>query len=986
MKINKSMIKEYLQTFKDIIVSKNTTKFFSVTYKVFWNLFLVFLVIGLIGAFFAGGVGAGYFASLVKDEPIRSYESMKKDIYNYEETSEVYFANNVYLGELRSDLYREEVTLDKISPFLMDAVIATEDEYFYQHNGVVPKAILRALLQEVTNAQTQTGGSTLTQQLIKNQILSSEVSFERKAKEILLAMRLEQFFEKEEIIETYLNVATFGRNSSGDNIAGVKTAALGIFNIDPKELNLAQAAFIAGLPQSPFGYTPFTNAGEIKNNLEPGLERMRTVLSRMLKAEKITLEQYNEALAFDIVGSFAKPKPSPTEDYPWLTAEIELRTKEILADKLAEEDGYEKADLLNDSELYNSYLNLADTKMRQNGYRVYTTIDKDIYDRMQTVAEEFQYYGQDKMEEKKNKETGEMEKVPEPVEVGAVLIENKTGKIISFVAGRDHQREQTNHALRAKRQNGSTMKPLLVYAPGMELGQIQPGTVFVDVEFSIKAGPDMWSPKNFGGNHYGLVSARTSLAKSHNVPAAIGYTKIVNQRPTTFLENMGFTSLTEGDHTNLAMSLGGMEAGVTVEENVNAYATFANGGKFIDAYMIEKIETKDGEIIYQHETEEVEVFSPQTAYLTIDMMRDVIRGGTAAGVPSMLNFSSDWAGKTGTSQEYRDSWFVATNPNVTFGTWIGYDTPKRLEAYKGLSYSKRGQMIWAQLMNAAYDVRPELVKSNDTFKMPGGIVRRSYCTISGLLPSALCSEAGLVETDIFNSKFVPRKEDDTLEKGKFVMIGDKAYRALDSSPAEFTQDGVMIKKEFLEENNLKSAEELMKLLAKAATFKNVVIPEEEPLADNGSAPSAVDKVAVSGSKLTWAKHAHNDIIGFRIYRAENFSDKFVKVGSISINDFMTNGGFPINSGVAAYYVTAVDISGKEGKPSAHALKGEWMKEKPPEPEPEPEEPEEPADPPAETPPSNGGGGNTGGSGNTGGNGGNTGGTGGNTGGNGNSGG
>src|SRR5690606_12040012 len=149
----------------------------------------------------AFGMGAGYFVSLVKDEPLRSYESMKKDIYNYEEISTLYFANNVYLCKLRSDLEREEVKLEDVFQYLIDAVIAVEDENFYDHNGVVPKAILRALFQEITNAETQTGGSTLTQQLVKNQILSSEVSFERKAKEILLALRLEKFFEKDEILE-----------------------------------------------------------------------------------------------------------------------------------------------------------------------------------------------------------------------------------------------------------------------------------------------------------------------------------------------------------------------------------------------------------------------------------------------------------------------------------------------------------------------------------------------------------------------------------------------------------------------------------------------------------------------------------------------------------------------------------------------------------------------------------------------------------------
>lgn len=151
---------------------------------------------GILGGSFATGVGAGYFAALVKDEPVRSYTSMKKDIYNYTETSDLYFANNVYLGKLRSDLVREEVKIDQVSPNLTNAIIATEDQYFYQHKGVVPKAVFRALFQEVTNSAVQSGGSTLTQQLIKNQILTNEVSFQRKANEILLALRLEKFFNK----------------------------------------------------------------------------------------------------------------------------------------------------------------------------------------------------------------------------------------------------------------------------------------------------------------------------------------------------------------------------------------------------------------------------------------------------------------------------------------------------------------------------------------------------------------------------------------------------------------------------------------------------------------------------------------------------------------------------------------------------------------------------------------------------------------------
>jgi penicillin-binding protein len=330
-------------------------------------------------------------------------------------------------------------------------------------------------------------------------------------------------------------------------------------------------------------------------------------------------------------------------------------------------------------------------------------------------------------------------------------------------------------------------------------------------------------------------------------------------------------------------------------------------------------------------------------------MRDVINRGTAAGLKSRLNFSSDWAGKTGTSQETRDAWFVASNPNVTFGLWLGYDTPKSLELrYKGYSYSQRNQMLWAQLMNAAYEIRPELVKSNENFKMPGGIVSRSYCMISGLLPSDLCSEAGLVETDIFNAKFVPKKVDDTLEKGKFIVIGDKVYRALPNSPAEFTQDGVMIKKSFLEENNLANISDLMELIPKSAVWENIVVPEDEMIQENGAVPTQVDKVSIASNKVTWAKHGHNDIIGYRIYRAENFSKNFVKVGSMTVDQFVKNGGFAVNSGVAAYYVTAVDLAGKESPPSKHVLVGDWKEEKPVEPPKEPDEPK-PGDPPPTDP-------------------------------------
>lgn len=938
MRLNEKMNwKKLLKSCQDFLTNRRTIRGANITYQVIWNLTLVFLIFIILGGAFAGGVGAGYFASLVKDEPIRSYESMKKDIYNYEETSNLYFANDVYLGKLRTDLEREEVKLDEVSEYLTKAVVATEDEYFYEHDGVVPKAIMRAVFQEVTNSSVQTGGSTLTQQLIKNQILTNEISFERKAKEILLALRLERFFDKKEILEAYLNVSTFGRNSSGRNIAGVQAASKGVFGVPAKELTLPQAAFIAGLPQSPFGYTPFTNKGEIKNNLEPGVTRMKTVLKRMFDNGSITEQEYNEALNYDITKDFIPPSASPQEKYPWLTFEIEKRAVEVLSKLLAEKDGYTEEDLKNDEDLKSEYLTLADRDLRQNGYEIHSTINKDIYDAMQKAKDEFQYYGSDIQVVEKDPETGEEVKVSKPVEVGAILIENKTGKILSFVGGRDFNQQQLNHATSAKRSNGSTMKPLLVYAPAIELGSLAPGTILPDLPLSLNPASSKPWPSNYGGGYSGLVSARYALARSYNVPAVKAYVDILNKRPAEYLAKMGFTSLSEDDYTNRSTALGGLTNGVTVEENVNAFGTFANNGQFIDAYMIEKIVDKEGNMIYQHEVKPADVFSPQTAYLTYDMLRDVIRSGTAGSLNSRLKFSSDWAGKTGTGQDYKDAWFVGINPNVSFGTWIGYDTPKPLQVtYKGLSYSNRNIYLWSQLMNAAYDVAPDLVDPAETIKMPGGIVRRSFCAISGLLPSDACSQAGLVETDLFNAKFVPTKVDDSLVLGRYVQIGDKKYLALDSTPEEFSEAGLILNPDYIEQIfGVKINPQ--HLIPNKERWANILLPDDK-MTDNGKVPAAIS-AHVSGSTITWAKHPEGDIIGYRVYKDGS------KVASIKTGSALTYTG-----GNGLYYVTAVDIAGNESAPAGEVRIGQ--EEKPVVEEPEKEKPVDPEIPPI-TPPGNG---------------------------------
>lgn len=895
-----TLIKQ-LKPIKEKLFNPKTAKIFRITYSVVWNLILIGIICFILAVSLGLGVGAGYFASLVKDEYPRSYEELKKDIYNYEEPSELYFANDVFLGHLRSDIVREEVKIDDVSDFVKKAVIATEDQNFKTHNGVVPKAVLRALYQEVTNSAVQTGGSTLTQQLVKNQILTNEVSFERKAKEILLALRVEKFFNKDEILEAYLNVSSFGRNSSGQNIAGIQAAAKGIFGVPAKDLNLAQAAFIAGLPQSPYGYTPFTNKGELKSaeGLEPGLKRQKVVLSRMLKMGYITKEQYNEAASYDIVKDFIPPQDSIIEQYPYLIMESERRAIEVLMGNYYKKDGYKKEDIDNSKVLYNRYYTLAERDLRQNGYKIYTTINKDIYDKWQEITNQYKETVPYQTVQKKDPETNETIQVKEPLEVGAMLIENKTGKIISFVGGLDYQRENLNHATQAFRPNGSTMKPLVVYGPAINMGLAAPGTVLADVDLGLRGDSGKPWPTNFSPRYYGLTSARTALTHSYNVSAVYLMQKIISHDPVQYLEKLGISRITKADHTNLAIALGGITNGVTVEENTNAYTAFANDGKFIDAYMIEKIVDNDGNVVYEHKSEPVEVFSPQAAYLTIDMMRDVVRSGTARALPGQLKFSADLAGKTGTTNDTEDVWFVGLNPNFTAGIWFGFDQPKTIpEAFRNKHLS-----LWAKLMNAAYDVAPDVIGVEDRFNMPGGIVKRAYCGVSGLLPSNACSKAGLTLSDYFIADYVPTKVDDSLIDGRFVTIGGQKYVALDSTPSEFTQSGLMLNPDFVKQvaPNLKNVNQL---IPSTGNWSNIFVSTAR-MNENGKTPDPLG-VSLSNTTISWNRHPENDIVGYRIYRVTN-GGRGEKIASIIAGSSLAY-HLPGNG---QYAVVAVDIAGNE---------------------------------------------------------------------------
>lgn len=882
---------------------------FRITGGVIWNLSLLLLIMLVTFTVFAGAVGAGYFASLVKDEPLRSKENMRELIFNYEETSEIYFADNIYIGKLRTDLERRETSLKDVSPTVIDAVLATEDEYFREHNGIVPKAVLRGLLQDFTNSSTQTGGSTLTQQLIKNQILTNEVSYERKAKEILLALRLEKFMTKQEILEAYLNIIPYGRNSSGRNIAGIETAADGIFGIKASELNLPQAAYIAGIPQAPFAHTPFTQQGQLKTAqaLQPGIDRMKTVLYRMREAGYISESDYQEAIAYDITQDFREPEARPEDRYPWLTYELENRARKIIAEILAEQDGIDPKRLQEENHLLEKYTILADRDIRSKGYRIYSTINQQMYDAMKTAAENFQYYGHTYTTTAVDKETGEEITVEMPVQVGSIVIENKTGRILSFVGGRDFNIIELNHATQAYRPNGSTMKPLLAYGPAIEYGKIGAGSPVVDVKF--KRSFDGYSPKNYFENEErGIMPAREALAHSQNLTALRLYDDILSNRPAEYLAKMGFSRLTEVDYVNLATAIGGLTNGTTVEENTNAFATLANGGQFIDAYMIDKIVDLDGNIIYQHEIEPTEVFSPETSYIVTDMLRDVLDYGTGTRAKSTLKFSSDFAAKTGTTNDYNDVWLVGYNPNISLGVWMGYDQPRSLNTFNNTynQPSTRVNLLWATLMNTIYDIDPEFVGTKERFEKPANVVTASFCGISGLAPSNACSSAGLVRSDLFNRNvFLPSRPDDSLISSSSVTIDGKSYSALPSTPSEFiTMGGVGLNQEFVKRMLGSLGGDPAKLLPNNSSLSSSAVTGAAFDADE-AAPAAV-VATLEGNTLVWTKSASNDVIGYRVYSTDG--------QLIATNRFEQGRRATISIG-ANYYVVAVDITGRQSAPS-----------------------------------------------------------------------
>ncbi|MBF0714781.1 transglycosylase domain-containing protein [Gemelliphila palaticanis] len=671
----------------------------SIKYQIMKYITL-FIILSL--AFFIS-LAIGFAANLVKDQKIMSYEEMKEEINNISENSDVYFSNGEKVATINYELMRKTIPLHEMGDNIKNAIIASEDSNFYSNNGIEYTSLIRATFNEATG-KSNSGGSTITQQLVKNQLLDSSRSYERKAKEILLAIRVNRYFSKNEILEAYLNMAPFGKNKLGQNISGIETASMGIFGVKTMDLNIAQAAYLAGFVQSPFKYTPFNNNGDLRpdEELKYGFDRQKYVLDRMLTVKFITKTEYDEALKFDIKSSFINELYDERGDYPYIVNEVISSASEILAEQVAKENN--DLDKFNtNTEFRNSLIEKSRIKFVTGGYKVKTTINKELYN---------------KLEEAKNNYSGFISKNIkgniEPMQIGATLIENKSGKILAFIGGNDYKKQQLNHATRTYRSPGSTIKPLLVYAPAIEKGYITPNSLLLDKRFNYNG----WKPENFTKLEYGILSAKDALAKSLNLSTIRLYSAFLNEDPVAeYLQKMDFKNIIPSDHQTLAAAIGGLAYGFSVTENTNAFATFANEGKFQKAYIIEEISDNKNNIVYKYNKEAKQVYSKETSYLIVNMLNRVLSAnGTAPDIAASLKFNiSNIFVKTGTSEFNHDLWTVGGTKNITFGLWTGYDTPSEINGYQ------HAHNQWAYFMNVINDYDKVLVGANEKFEIPNTV-------------------------------------------------------------------------------------------------------------------------------------------------------------------------------------------------------------------------------------------------------------------------
>ena len=674
-------------------------------------------ILGFIGGLFGAGVVLGYGVALFDKAKVPSAEDLVKQVKNISSISEIVYADGSVIASIESDLLRTSVSSEEISDNLKKAIVATEDEHFLEHNGVVPKAVIRATLGTFAGLGSSSGGSTLTQQLIKQQVVGDAPTLARKATEIVDALALERSMSKDEILTTYLNVAPFGRNHKGQNIAGAQQAAEGIFGIDANKLSIPQAAFLAGLPQSPITYSPYENTGELKSDedLELGLKRAKDVLYNMYRTGALTQEEYDQYKDYNIKQDFL---PSGTvnavsRDYLYFTAMSEATDR--MYEYLVQQDNVSSQELKKEA-VQKAYHERAEQELSKGGYKITTTINKKIHNAMQNAVANYGRLVDDA--------TGQPE-------VGNVLMDNKTGAVLGFVGGRNYQINQNNHAFDTKRSPASTTKPLLAYGIAIDQGLMGSASILSNYPTKFSNGNPIMYVNSPGT---GMMTLGEALNYSWNIPAYWTYRMLREKGVDVkgYMEKMGY-EIPEYGIESLPMG-GGIE--VTVAQHTNGYQTIANNGVYHQKHVISKIESPDGRVIYEFQDKPVQVYSKATATIMQSLLREVISSRITSSFQTDLasiNSSlarADWIGKTGTTNEDENMWLMLSTPRLTLGGWLGHDDNRPMA--KGAGHYRNAKYM-AHLVNAIQQAEPG-VWGNERFNLDSSVTQSQVLRSTGQKP------------------------------------------------------------------------------------------------------------------------------------------------------------------------------------------------------------------------------------------------------------
>ncbi|MCD4813811.1 PBP1A family penicillin-binding protein [bacterium] len=639
----------------------------------FWTwkriLILCFFVIFSAGT----GIGLGILFTYLGEIPLVS------DLKAYKPSlsTKIFDAKGRKITELFSEK-RTLVGLDDIPLHLQNAILAIEDKNFYHHFGVDFSDVVRSSIVNLMSGTYRQGFSTITMQLPRNMFLTKKKTLERKIKEIILAFQIEQTYTKREILEMYLNQIYLGSGAYG-----VEAAALKYFGKHIADLTLPECALIAGLPRAPNRYNPYRNP-------DKALQRRNLVLSQMHRLDYITMDEMIEAKL----------------------SLIELSSvQDIIAPYFIEHVRRQLEDRYGSNAIYKS------------GLKVYTTLDIDLQKMAQTAMADGILEAEAFIKPRMQVVAGQE---PETIQCALVLIEPSSGEIKAFIGGRDFKKSKFNRAIQAQRQPGSAFKPF-IYATAFEHGFTQADIILdTPVVFKDDNG-NVWKPENFSNKFRGPTTLRTALTKSRNVIAVKLLDKVGIRNVIALATTLGIKSPLK---PYLTLALGASE--INLLELVSAYGCFPNRGIHVDPFSIRKVENDNGEILEETTPYQQEVLNPVTAALMTNLLENVVNRGTGYTV-RRLGFKYPAGGKTGTTNDYTDAWFLGFTSEYVGGVWIGLDSHNSMG--RGTTGGKVASPIWTRLFLSIYENR-----APKNFVYPESVELTRFCNQSGLLPNPGCKQ------------------------------------------------------------------------------------------------------------------------------------------------------------------------------------------------------------------------------------------------------